>query len=278
MIESIREENRSVLTLDCGSLFKNQKDRAEFMLKIMEMMGYDALNLGSSEFQFGKQFLENSRSRVSFPYIASNLLYQGERLPWASEYSIKETGGIKTAILGILDPNDLKRFPNQELGKGLEVIPPETALKKLIPEVRKKSDLVILLSQLSATKNLALLESLEGIDVTIYSGCRDLRDTKVPENTVILNTVCKGRTMGLLKLALDDKQGVSLLESKYVPMDSSVPGNEEIARLVAAHKKEQQIKQENVKKELMEGLKLSPKQFMEQYRKSQMEQKKGDPQ
>jgi len=278
MIESIREENQSVLLLDSGSVFDYKKETAEFMLKTMEMMGYDALNLGSSEFQFGKEFLERSRSQVSFPYIASNLLYHGERLPWTSDYIIKEAGGINVAILGVFDPDDLAHIPKQEQEKVFEAIPPEAALKKLLPEVRKKADLVILLSQLNASKNLAILEAVEGIDVTIFSGCNDLANEKPPENTVILSTGCRGMNMGLLKVTLDDMQALSVTERKYVPMDSSVPVNEEIARLVEAHKKEQEIKEQQMKKELMEGLQLTPEQFMEQYRKKQAEQKKGEAQ
>jgi 2',3'-cyclic-nucleotide 2'-phosphodiesterase (5'-nucleotidase family) len=248
------------------------------MLKTMEMMGYDALNIGRSEFRFGKEFLQRSRSQVSFPYIASNLLYNGDNLPWTSDYVIKETGGIKAAVLGILNPEYLPGFSDQEPGEELQVIPPEVALNKLVPEVRKKADLVILLSQLDKTKSLELLKAVKGSDVTIFSGRNDLLNEKPPEKTVILHTGSKGITMGLLKLALDDKQVVSVVETKSVPMDSSVPGNEEIARLVETHKKEQQIKQEKVKKELMEGLKLTPEQFIEQYRKKQAEQKKGEAQ
>jgi len=90
----------------------------ELHLQAMERMGYDALNLGGPEFIFGKEFLEQTRSRVSFPYIASNLLYGGSRLPWTREYIIKEVGGIKVAILGILDPDGLAQLPDREQVKG----------------------------------------------------------------------------------------------------------------------------------------------------------------
>ena len=118
----------------------------------MELMQYDALNLGGPEFTFGKGFLEQTRSKISFPYIASNLLDGGSRIPWTREYIIKEVGGIKVAILGILDPDGFTRLPDQEQVKGLEAIPPEAALKKLLPELRGKADLVILLSQSNAEK------------------------------------------------------------------------------------------------------------------------------
>ncbi len=244
----------------------------------MELMKYDALNLGTSDFQFGNDFLERSRSRVSFPYIASNLLCQGGRLPWTSEYIIREAGGIKVAVLGILDPDDLAKYLTQEQVKMLQAIPPEAALKRLLPEVRKKADLVILLSQLGTTKHYALLEAVKGIDVSISSGCMEAVKEKPPENTVILNTGSKGVTMGLLKVALDDKRVPGVSEKRYVPMDLSVSGNEEIAKLVETHKKEQKIKQEKQKKELMEDLQLSPQEFMERFRKEQTEKKKGEAQ
>ncbi len=90
----------------------------------MERMGYDALNLGGPEFNFGKEFLEQTRSLVSFPYIASNLLYGGSRLPWTREYVIKEVGGIKVAILGILDPDGLAQLPRSGAGERVGGYPP----------------------------------------------------------------------------------------------------------------------------------------------------------
>jgi 5'-nucleotidase / UDP-sugar diphosphatase len=278
MIESIRKENPSVLLLDCGAVFDHQRDKAEFMLKTMEMMGYDALNLGSPELRFGKEFLEHLHSQVSFPYIASNLFYHGGRLPWTREYIIKKAGGIKAAILGVLNPDDFAQFSNQKQGKGLQVILPEAALKKLLPEVRKKADLVILLSQLDAAKNLALVEAVDGIDVVIVSGSNDRLNSKPPENTIILHAGFQGITMGLAKITLDGKGVVSVSERRYFPMDPSVTGNKEIAKLVETHKKEQKMKQAELKQELMEGLQLTPEEFMERYRKEQTQRNKGDSQ
>jgi 5'-nucleotidase / UDP-sugar diphosphatase len=279
MIESIRKGDPSVLLLDCGAVFDDQKDTAELHLQAMELMGYDALNLGSPEFNFGKEFLELTHSSVSFPYLASNLLYGGNRLPWTREYIIKEVGGIKVAILGVLDPDGLVQLPNQEQVKGLEVIPPEAALNRLLPEVREKADLVILLSRFGAEKTLALVKAVKGVDVAISSGSDGQFLGKAPENTVLLHTLYLGRTMGLVKIALDEKRALSVSERRDVLLDSSVPGNGEIERLVEKHNKAQAAKseqnQKKLRKELVEGLQLSPEEFMERLRKEQTEKTKG---
>jgi 5'-nucleotidase / UDP-sugar diphosphatase len=283
MIESIRKAERSVLLLDCGAVFVPQKDTAEFMLNTMELMGYDALNLGSPELYFGKEFLEHTRSHVSFPYIASNLLYSGSRIPWTREYIIKEVGGIKVAILGVLNPNDLEQLPNQEQVKDLQVIPPETALNRLLPEVRGKADLVILLSRFDVKETIALVKATKGIDVAISSGSDDMFYTEALENTVILQTGSLGKTLGLLKITLDEKRALSVNERQHVSLRSSVPDNEKIARLVETFKKDQEQKAadmakkklEQTDKALKEGLRLSPEEFMERSRKEQTEKREG---
>jgi len=236
-------------------------------------MGYDALNLGVPELSLGKEFLEFTRSRVSFPYIASNLLYRGGRPLWIREYAIKEVGGVKVAILGVLDPDDFKETPKRDDVTGFEVIPPESALERLLPEVRGKADLVILLSQLGEIKNRELVEAVRGIDVVIFKQRSYL--LQPPEkNVIFLETRTRGMTMGLLTITLDDKGERSVSDRRYVSLDPSVPDNGEILGLVQNYKKEQVIKEEKMKKGLVEGLKLTPEEFMERYRKQQTEQKK----
>jgi 5'-nucleotidase / UDP-sugar diphosphatase len=275
MVESIRKAERSVLLLDCGAVFNSQKDTAELMFNAMELMGYDALNLGSPEFYFGKEFLEHTRPHVSFPYIASNLLYGGSRLPWIREYVIKEIGGIKVAILGILNPDGLAQLPDQEQVKGLEVIPAEAALNRLLPEIRGKADLVILLSRFDLEKTHELVQAAKGIDIAISSGGDEVFYSKPLQDTIILQTGSLGKTLGLIKITLDEKRALSVIERRYVPLNRSVPDNGEIGRLVEKFKKDQAIKDEALAKKqwektqegLMEGLKLSPEEFMERYRK-----------
>ncbi|MHB9099078.1 MAG: bifunctional UDP-sugar hydrolase/5'-nucleotidase [Syntrophales bacterium] len=272
MIESIRKGEPSVLLLDSGTVFDDKKDTAELQLQAMELMRYDALNLGGPEFNFGKEFLEHTRSLVSFPYLASNLLSGGSRIPWIREYIIKEVGGIKVAILGVLDPDGLAQLPDQEQLKGLKVIPPEAALNRLLHEVKGKADLVILLSQFGAAKTLALVKAVKGVDVAISSGSDDQFIGKAPENTILLHTLYLGRTMGLVKITLDEKRALSVSERRDVPLDSSVPGNEKIERLVQNFKKNQGEKKHE---ERMEALKLSPEEFIERYRKEQTEKRNG---
>lgn len=275
MIESIRREKQSLLLLDCGAVFNNEKDNAELHLKAMDRMGYDALNLGLPELSLGKAFLERMHSQVSFPYIASNLLYGGSRPHWIREYIIKDVGGIKVAILGIFDPDDLKQVPFLDGERKFETIPPKVALERLLPEIRQNVDLVVLLSHLYETQTLELVREVSGIDVTIFSK-RGHPIKLSGKSIILLRAESEGMTLGLATITLDDKRTISMSEKRNVRLDDSVPDHEEILALIEAHKKEQKLKAEKMEKELMEGLQLTPEEFMRRYREKRSEKNKGD--
>jgi 2',3'-cyclic-nucleotide 2'-phosphodiesterase (5'-nucleotidase family) len=172
-----------------------------------------------------------------------------------------------------MNPDRLAQLPNQEQAKGLDVIPPETALNRLLSEVRGKADLVILLSRFDVNGTIALVKATKGVDVAISSGGDEIYFAKEPENTVILQTGSLGATLGLLKITLDEKRALSVSERRHVRLDRSVPGNEEVARLVEEFKKVQKEKAADLAKKevekIQEGLKLSPKEFMERLQKEQ---------
>ncbi|MHB8773166.1 MAG: bifunctional UDP-sugar hydrolase/5'-nucleotidase [Syntrophales bacterium] len=280
MIESIRKEKQSVLLVDSGAVFGRQKETADLHLKAMELMGYDALNLGSPELYFGRKFLAHTRSSVPFPYLASNLLYGGGRLPWAREYIIKEVGGIRVAILGILGPEALKDVPRRDQEKEFEVIPPKAALERLLPEIRKMADLVVLLSQLDEEETRTLLQTANGIDVMVIPQSKQALVTITPpEKMVVVRTGTDGMTLGMVTVRLDNKRFPTVSERRTIPLDGSVPDNKEILRLVETQKREQALQQEREKRELIEGLKLTPQEFMERHRrKEQSKQQKGEAQ
>lgn len=279
MIETLRKSEPVVL-VDCGGLFDaTSRDKAEVLLTAMEMMGYDALNLGGPEFFYGADFLAHARAHVSFPYIASNLSPGGTRVAGARQYVIKEAGGLKIAILGVVPPEEIDLVPGRARMGGLEALPPEPALKNLLAEVRAKADLVILLSRYDVEKTSALVQSLTGIDVAVSAGSDDVFYAKPLEHTVLLQTGSQGRTLGLLKIARDGK-GVRVVDRGHIRLDRTVPDHAGVARLVDGFKTTQQRRAaeaaERRDRELREGLRLSPQEFMEQYQKQQTETKKGE--
>jgi 5'-nucleotidase/UDP-sugar diphosphatase len=233
-------------------------------LKAMGIMGYDAMNMGVPELLLadmlsGKESTGGARSNEAFPYIASNLLFDCCRPPGVREYLIKEVGGLRVAILGIIDPDQLK---NRDDLKEFKVIEPKAALSKLIPEIRAKADVVVLMCQMGEMPAMALVEAVPGIDVAVFAERNYLM--KPPEkHAILLDTGEKGAALGLLTVTLDDKRRVGVSERRTIVLDESVPDNKAMLGLVETHKREQWLKEN---KEKLEVLQLTPEQFMQQYK------------
>ncbi|MBN2439131.1 MAG: hypothetical protein JXL20_11105, partial [Deltaproteobacteria bacterium] len=124
--------------------------------------------------------------------------------------------------------------------KGFEVIPPEAALDRLLPEVRGKADLVILLTQLGELgekRALALVEAVSGIDVAVFS-VRNYIVTPTRKNVIFFHTGTDGSMMGLVTITFDDKGAHGVSERRSIQLGPSVPDNREMVGLVETYKKE----------------------------------------
>jgi hypothetical protein len=88
--------------------------------------------------------------------------------------------GVRVGITGVLSPDVLKAIPPSH-AKGWKVEDPVETLKKVLPELRSKSDVVVVLSHVEGVrtapmKTLALAEELEGWDVLAGNGLYEPSD------------------------------------------------------------------------------------------------------
>ena len=273
MVESIRDSEDHVLLLDCGGVFADRgqqlKLKADVSLKAMDLMGYDALNLGSSELSFGLDYLQSVSSAISFPFISSNLVYEKGRSSWVKDHIIKNVGGLRVAILGVMSPDALEKALNPQYVEDLKIISPETALKNLLPEVRKKADFVILLSEDGFEATTLLVNKLNGIDLAI--SCRRKRMGDPDKGgTLVAHTGSQGKSLGFIQITMGESREIIKHKWKTIKLDESVAEDERIAKLIdddfyeKARKRKKELKQER-----SELLKLSPHEYIEMLRKKQ---------
>ena len=274
MIESIRNTEDHVLLLDSGDVFADRGQRlrlkTDVILKAMDLMGYNALNLGSREFFFGLDFLKSVSSTISFPFISSNLVYDKSRFPWIKNHIIKNAGGLRVAILGVMPVEAFENIPDQESLKNLKIIPPETALKNLLPEVRKKADFVILLSQLGFEATTSLVDKLNGVDLAISYGRKRMGRPDKGE-TLVVNTGSQGKSLGSLQITMGENGKIVEHQWKTIKLDESVADDERIAKLVKDNFPKKATRKE-LKQEMNELLKLSPHEYIEMLHKKQAEE------
>lgn len=271
-----------MLLIDCGQVLPARgfdlKMRADLSLKAMNQMAYAAMNLGATDFHLGADFLKKVTSSIAFPFVTSNLVYKDSRLPFGKKYVIKNVREVKVGILGVMPLGAFEKVLNAGSVENIEIIPPRKALKSLLPEVRKKADLVILLSQCGFEATTLLVNNTEGIDLAISGGMRKPELTSKNIKTLVMQAAFRGTSLGFLKLTIDDTGQIIRSQREMIQMDESVAPDDQIVKMIddAYHEKTRQRKRMTAERkrraleqEAKELWKLTPQEYIEMLRKKE---------
>ncbi len=209
LIKEFRAKSANTLVLDSGSFFAGgltdeytqntdlDKKRTLVNLKALELMKYDALNLGDNEFNFGREFLQQAIIDTEVNFVACNL-----KLNKTLSFIIKELEGVKIGIIGVAPVSIAPKTG------GLNISVPLSRVKQAVGELKSKSvDIIILLSQLGEQEDVKLIKAVPGIDVVIIGHSR-LKETvfgKI-DSTLILRPAWQGRRIGKAVLNIKDKK------------------------------------------------------------------------
>ncbi|MFS8095818.1 5'-nucleotidase C-terminal domain-containing protein [Lentzea alba] len=155
------------------------------MAAAMNAIGYTAAALGNHEFNYGLEVLRTFERQLDFPLLAANALDVATGLPAFAPYVIKtvwRTGGppLRVGILGLTNPGIA--VWDRAVVEGVLTFPGlvEHALH-WVPEVRSKSDLVIV-----AAHSGADLSSSLGDQVPFPENCAELLAETVPGIDAVL--------------------------------------------------------------------------------------------
>ena len=204
LIRNIRKATPDILVVDSGSFFAGglmdeytqntelDMQRSLINLKAMELMQFDAVNIADDEFNFGREFLEETIAKTKLHFVCANI-----KSGKVSSYIIKEVKGIKIGIIGVASLSTQK-------ADGLELIDPKQAVKQAVSELKSKGvKLILLLSHLGESLDLKLIQDIEGIDIIVtgQSRLKEEISTKIGK-TIILRTPWQGRRLGRLSLTI----------------------------------------------------------------------------
>lgn len=148
VIDQIRAEVKAAggysLLLDGGDVNtgvpESDMQDAEPDFKGMNLLGYDAMAVGNHEFDKSPAVLAKQRKWAKFPMLSANILRNGK--PFFKPYQIFSFGKLKVAVVGFTT-DDTVKLSNPENTAGLTFQKPADIAKQLIPQLRKKADIVI---------------------------------------------------------------------------------------------------------------------------------------
>ena len=172
------------------------------------------------------------------PVINANVRDSSGKPFVPKKYIIKKTAsGLKVGIISIL--GDQVVFPAILKPPSGTIAPPAEMLGKEIEALRKKADIIVVLSHAGrASKTLG--ESVPGIDVILsgHSLGTQMEAAEKAGDAILMATRANSKYVGKLVLDIGSDKKITGFSSEYVPLDKNYQDDPEIAKLVADQDRE----------------------------------------
>ena len=228
----LKKENPDTLILDAGDLlsgtpisglFKGEVDFGTF-----ERMPYDAMVIGNHDFDYSQATLRHFIKTCKTPVLSANIIESDGQTLMATPYIIKTFGDLTIAIIGITTPTTpITTHPKNVVG--LTFAQPEATMEKYLPELKKKSDLVIALTHIGFQEDKDLAKNVNGIDVIVGGHSHTKVDSYEKVNgTIIVQDFQWGINLGKLDLSIVDKKIVDA-HAELMPITSALSEDSAIA-------------------------------------------------
>lgn len=210
----VEKDGGQVLVLSAGDINTGVPESdlldGEPDIQLMNMIGYDAMTLGNHEFDNPPDVLTKQRQWAKFPFLAANVLVKKSGEPLVAPYVIKEVGGLKVAILGLVT-NEVPTLVLPENVTELEFADPIATAARYVPQLRREADLVVALTHLGLYReetdrrgDVQLAKAVPGIDVIVGGHTHTELDEPVRiGDTIIVQAGGYSEQVGRLDLVVD---------------------------------------------------------------------------
>jgi Cytochrome c554 and c-prime len=224
---------------DIGDAIRGREDynliEYKYMLQAYADMRYDALNIGNKEAELSLAQLQQLKKESPVSLISANLLEAKAGAPVFEPYKILHRGKYRVALLGVLDP----RLQGENLGTGLAIEKMEVTLEKILPELKQKADVIVLLAFTDEASLARLAQEFYELDMVLGGKVSQPSQKLDHENrSLILYTGNEGRALGVLKVRMSGKGKMSELGHEIFLLHDKIPENESIRALATQYRKE----------------------------------------
>lgn len=206
------------------------------MVDMLNRIGVDYVSLGNHEFDFGLDVFKERLKESRFVTVTSNALENGRPFSGVSRYAIKDFGAIKVGIFGIITPltKQIVRLPDTVTFPGVI----ETS-RKMVAELKAKgANVIIAMTHLDLADDVELGESVAGIDLILGGHDHEPVELKVGR-TLIIKCGADAKLVGRVDISWDDaRRSASVKNVLFIPVDSTVKEDKDIAIAVSRHEKE----------------------------------------
>ncbi len=223
-----KHQDVPVLVVETGNALR-QTDNLDdpsnrWVLEAFDALGVDAVNTTEPDLRRLErlQGLGLIPAELRSRYIATALQgtssLQFPTVPY-SVFALQPASGgveIRVGVLGVAgDASAAGEIPMQD---------PAAALKRVLPEVEKRADLVVVLARMRDPDLTALAQAFPAVDVIINgSSVSDGRELPRLGNTVVVESAHSGIGLGVLEVAWDGGGRITTSKNEMILLPSLVP-------------------------------------------------------
>ena len=262
LMQRERQGDVPVFLFDAGDMFTgalSKKTGGTLVFDLYGQMGYDAVNLGNHEFEYGWQQLVRVLPRATYPVLNANIVYEGGAA-FGRPYALIEKAGVRVAVIGLMGIDAFQNTMMPANRKGLAIQPLQSSAQSWIDLVRAEVDLVVLLTHQGRTapmqtnkendlevqrgieEELELAGAVQGVDLLI-AGHTDhglVVPVQHPETgTWIVQTYGQGMHLGVLELERDARGPWQLRNAALKPVNADLlPDDPGVAALIGTARRQ----------------------------------------
>ncbi len=234
-VASLIRSMKPDLILDAGDLFTgtfiSDEFKGEPTIQAMNKIKYTAGTIGNHEFDYGQAALRMRLREAKFPVLSANLVTPISEI---KKYTIVTEKGIRFGIIGITTQEVATTTHPKNLG-GVTVLDIVKSIEQVLPEVRRKSDFIILTAHLTTEEEKRIAEAFPEIRLIIGGHVHGVLGPFWLGTTMVAKTGSAGRFVGRVDL---DFNGRSLagMDGKLIPVvDIAVA--RDIAKFISPYQK-----------------------------------------
>jgi 2',3'-cyclic-nucleotide 2'-phosphodiesterase (5'-nucleotidase family) len=206
-----------LVLLDTGNFSDNPTDvgdlRTATLLQAMKTLDYKAINVGERDLTLGYDDFVKRTQGLGLNFVSTNIVKQGTKDPVFTPWTIVKVSGtsgkpVAIGVLGVDRYNPVWQKAGPE-GTNLGMASPGDMIAKYLPELRAKSDIVVLLAALSKEDAHDLAKRFQDIDLILGSYGGLYNTVEETEGRVgIYYTGNQGKRIGESRITLDASRRV----------------------------------------------------------------------
>jgi 5'-nucleotidase / UDP-sugar diphosphatase len=236
-IRRIRQERGEdrVLLVDGGDTFSDDLlgnlTEGDANIRFMNRLGYQFMALGNHDFDYGVERTRQLQEIANFPLRGANVIDEATGEPFLGDPTIVlHAGDLKVGMIA-LGYHNTHQTSSPKNVKGLQFKDGIEAVKRYLPELRQRSDVIVILSHQGTAMDRVLARTVKGIDVIIGGHSHDEINAEKMNDTWIVQAVSDAAILGETQIVIEN--GIARVENHlHTLWTDTFPPDPEVAALV----------------------------------------------